>query len=1281
MRTAHGPAMTLSMSMMTMRSMSRRTRTRDEDPVRPAPEPRRRGHTGPQRNARVSDQPALALAVGASWRWSAAGLPPVGLITITVAVGFLAGLVPGLWAQAVAGTTEVPCVDTPGWENGGDTCATYVAAAYCTVDGTPGSGWDLAWGGIREYASDDGSSALEACCGCGGGRDPAAPACIDTPTGWTSADGEDCAVYRYYAYCSADGSAGSGWDAGWGSVADYLNAEGVMISALGACCVCGGGEFFNPGSTDEAEVATYGTAVPTTSRTTSTPLEAAVAREAVSLTPAAVAAAGSACTDQANWANSYGEACTTYGQYDFCTPDGAPGVGWDISWGPIAEYKDLDGVSALDACCTCGGGEVMPTPTDRSTPVITAPEPEASTTRPLPPSSTLITPMPPRPPTSSPAPPPTTPSASPESNAPINAPTVSPETTAPTGLPASSAPTASPLSQKPSATPTASSTTGPVRPATTTLTPSGAPASSTPTAAPSESPASAVPTTSPTSPPASSTPFAAPSSSAPTAAPSGSPGLVSLTTAPSRPPPTSGPTEPPVASRPFDAPVPAMTTTQPTVSTASPEDEDGLRRAPTEPICTDEPLNWANTYGEDCGMHRYYEYCDADGNPGAGWSRNWGLLNGYTSDKGMTALDACCACGGGSIAVPTTTMSPLRTSIVLPSTTLTASPVGQPTRLSLILGSNNNVCIDLPDWTSTHNNRCRDYEERQYCTADGGHGPGWQPLWGVIDSYPSSNGMSALEACCACGGGRDPTAPICSDGPADWISADGEDCAVYRYFNYCTTEGQAGSGWDSSWGDIRGYGNKHGITAVDACCACGGGQVTNNPICMDLNWASVYNEDCDVYEQHNYCVVDGTAGPGWSPEWGAIGSFLDPIGLSAMEACCVCGGGYYIIPASEAPTLSPVPTPTVPLTPGPTQAPVLTPTVALAACADRPDPSFCPLLSCMATGMDIACPIKCGGCIEPPIASPSPRPTASPSPSLTSPPVQLPTTMLTPPPIFIGWVTPPSHPPTTGAPSRHPVFAPTGQDVMCEACPVYSMLFSLPQGHKLRSTNIHSLVPTFAVSDAGQCASACMRLRNCKAFQVKTNSNPKRCNLLAKPSNEAGLVSTTTGSWLIFDRVVFCGVDCDAEKADAMGFTTEDDSHDNGTIIETGIFTAVVALVTIFSILLVVGRYMSKGGHSRELRVEDAAPGNSKLVSAKSTLGMEWDDADVQANDGIANLRVADILISTGGPRNTQLCEPMDSIFSDASTTSSQYQTHYPAGLRQQRDAARRELNNNDRQE
>jgi len=66
------------------------------------------------------------------------------------------------------------------------------------------------------------------------------------------------------------------------------------------------------------------------------------------------------------------------------------------------------------------------------------------------------------------------------------------------------------------------------------------------------------------------------------------------------------------------------------------------------------------------------------------------------------------------------------------------------------------ACFDAPsDWTSSDDYTCENYLKNNYCTADGGEGSGW--MWrgttGSISDYADSNGRSALDACCACGGG------------------------------------------------------------------------------------------------------------------------------------------------------------------------------------------------------------------------------------------------------------------------------------------------------------------------------------------------------------------------------------------------------------------------------------------------------------------------------------------------------------------------------------------------
>jgi len=69
-----------------------------------------------------------------------------------------------------------------------------------------------------------------------------------------------------------------------------------------------------------------------------------------------------------------------------------------------------------------------------------------------------------------------------------------------------------------------------------------------------------------------------------------------------------------------------------------------------------------------------YNYCTAQGKPGTGWRNAWGPISSYTGD-GLSALNACCACGGGVTSPPTTspTSSPTTPGVLPPAAGTSAS--------------------------------------------------------------------------------------------------------------------------------------------------------------------------------------------------------------------------------------------------------------------------------------------------------------------------------------------------------------------------------------------------------------------------------------------------------------------------------------------------------------------------------------------------------------------------------------------------------------------------------
>merc|ERR1719482_1854078 len=62
-------------------------------------------------------------------------------------------------------------------------------------------------------------------------------------------------------------------------------------------------------------------------------------------------------------------------------------------------------------------------------------------------------------------------------------------------------------------------------------------------------------------------------------------------------------------------------------------------------------------------------------------------------------------------------------------------------------------CKNFPQgWADTRGNTCEDYAEGEYCNRHGGYGDAWLDEWGTFEDA-ADKGVSALQACCICGGG------------------------------------------------------------------------------------------------------------------------------------------------------------------------------------------------------------------------------------------------------------------------------------------------------------------------------------------------------------------------------------------------------------------------------------------------------------------------------------------------------------------------------------------------
>ncbi|CAB9513786.1 unknown protein [Seminavis robusta] len=182
-----------------------------------------------------------------------------------------------------------------------------------------------------------------------------------------------------------------------------------------------------------------------------------------------------------------------------------------------------------------------------------------------------------------------------------------------------------------------------------------------------------------------------------------------------------------------------------------------------------------------------------------------------------------------------------------------------------------NECWDLVyDWTDNVGDSCVWYSQGNNCLYYG-------------DEFPCTTDGNANLVCCTCGGGCT-TPPLlgdyieeipgCSDSPAHWTDVDNDGCDWYAEDDNCQVFGS-------------GYAGEDGKTANEACCFCGGGYDPNAPRivpnittpCTDvLDWTDSGGDPCSWYETDDHCFRFGTANAG-------------PDGSTAVESCCVCGGG------------------------------------------------------------------------------------------------------------------------------------------------------------------------------------------------------------------------------------------------------------------------------------------------------------------------------------------------------------------------------------------------------
>lgn len=216
----------------------------------------------------------------------------------------------------------------------------------------------------------------------------------------------------------------------------------------------------------------------------------------------------------------------------------------------------------------------------------------------------------------------------------------------------------------------------------------------------------------------------------------------------------------------------------------------------------------------------------------------------------------------------------------------TSFPATSVSKLGYLMGK-----VDWPsNWMDTDGDECSWYEENaDRCDV----------------AHLHEIGHSASQSCVTCGGGV-----YRYNGkrnyPVGWIDADGYDCEDYAedaprscVFNVVP--------------------DTNGMTAVDACVVCGGGVIF---VDYPEGWTDSHGDSCDwfadninwcdIEDADQVCAVCGGGRPVWDVrgfldgngrpcDWYALspltscelfGDQLNADGVSAREACIVCGGGH-----------------------------------------------------------------------------------------------------------------------------------------------------------------------------------------------------------------------------------------------------------------------------------------------------------------------------------------------------------------------------------------------------
>jgi len=210
-------------------------------------------------------------------------------------------------------------------------------------------------------------------------------------------------------------------------------------------------------------------------------------------------------------------------------------------------------------------------------------------------------------------------------------------------------------------------------------------------------------------------------------------------------------------------------------------------------------------------------------------------------------------------------------------------------------------CTDSPGWKDSDGDDCYDYRENNWCNVDGGYNAGWHEEWGTFANFAGGpRHETANQACCACGRGKDGAQSTLGVTNAvvngretvnkcRCLKTWEEEGVSPKCEDYCCNpDADPDGAWcfvedpsceESDWGYCE---------AVSTGVHLG---VVSETTCIDSPaWADVEGDDCTAYAAQKWCTKDGIAGVGWHEEWGSLKDFKSDT-MSALQACCVCGGG------------------------------------------------------------------------------------------------------------------------------------------------------------------------------------------------------------------------------------------------------------------------------------------------------------------------------------------------------------------------------------------------------